>query len=294
MRKALAFITALTLLVAASCHDAAAQFRSEAFTQNYNDNSTNPNDTTDHLFSFKEYFGALGHKNEMQIGTMAAGSAIFIGGCQIYNKQYWKLPIVYGGIAAGIAGGIYHNKKGNTTLSTAAYITAGAFWWGSLLDGAISFKSDKYPLPGRSTLYSILIPGLGQAYNGEYWKIPIYWGCLAGAGHYWYVNKTNFEKYRRIYIEAQDPEYSGPISSETAVYYRDVYRRYRDYSVLALAAFYLIQVIDANVFAYMHDFNISDDITVSLEPSVIQPENYQFAMRDNRPNAYGIGLKMNF
>ena len=63
--------------------------------------------------------------------------------------------------------------------------------------------------------------------------------------------------------------YTGPISAQTALYYRDVYRRYRDYSVLAIAGFYLLQAIDANVFAYMHDFNVSDDLTLSVSPALV-------------------------
>jgi hypothetical protein len=81
------------------------------------------------------------------------------------------------------------------------------------------------------------------------------------------------------------------ISGETALYYRDIYRRYRDYSVLAIAAFYLIQVIDANVFAYMQDFEVNEDIALHIRPSVITPD-LQFASRP--VNAVGISLGFTF
>jgi hypothetical protein len=52
-----------------------------------------------------------------------------------------------------------------------------------------------------------------------------------------------------------------------------VYRRYRDYSIVATALLYVLQVMDANVFAYMHDFEVTDDISMSVEPAVIPPNN---------------------
>ena len=64
-----------------------------------------------------------------------------------------------------------------------------------------------------------------------------------------------------------------PQTGETAKYYRDVFRRYRDYSILAIAVSYLLQVIDANVFAYMQDFEVSDDISLRVEPA-FDPGSY--------------------
>ena len=87
-------------------------------------------------------------------------------------------------------------------------------------------------------------------------------------------NHTNYQRFKRIHNEATtDPNYSESISGETAKWYRDVYRRYRDYSIVATALFYFLQVIDANVFAYMHDFEVTDDISMRIEPAVIAPDN---------------------
>ena len=60
------------------------------------------------------------------------------------------------------------------------------------MDGVVSYKSDKEPLPGRATLYSILLPGLGQIYNGELFKVPIYWGGLMASVHFLMNNNTNY------------------------------------------------------------------------------------------------------
>ncbi len=307
-----------------------AQFKKGAYTQNYNDTTySSKRDTTEKLFSFKEYFGGLAHKNTIKIGNMFAGAVVLPGTAQIYNKDYWKLPIIYGGIGvcAGLGGHYLHqyNKsvkayeqwfKGvpnNMSLTidprpqinysakkagTWLMVGAGLIYWGSLMDGVISYQSDRTPLPGRATLYSILLPGLGQAYNGEYWKIPIYWGGLAVAGSFLYNNNVNYLRFKRIHNEATNPDsgYNQNISAETAKWYRDVYRRYRDYSILATTLVYLLQVIDANVFSYMHDFDVSDDISMAVEPTIITPDpNANALNRSTTPGvSNAVGLRIGF
>jgi len=293
-----ALLGAAVFLAASPC--TYAQFKEEAFTQSYNDDPAADKDSIDTMFSFKEFFGGLAHKNELKIGTMFAGSTLLVGSSQIYNRQYWKLPIVYGGIAAGAGAGIYYrslyNSGGlekNKQISNWCFAGAGLVWWASLMDGVVSYRPNEFPQPGRATLYSILLPGLGQVYNGEYWKIPIYWGGMIGSLHFYNLNRVNYLRFQRIYREATDTEnaYTGPISAETALYYRNVYRRYRDYSIAALIGFYLLQVIDANVFAFMHDFEVSDDISMSLSPTVLTPDS-SYAWAPSQPA--GIGMKLGF
>ena len=283
----------VTLLFVLFTAGASAQFRSEAFQQSYNDDKATSKDSTDVLFSFKDYFAGLSHKNEIKIGTMFAGSLLCIGGEQIYNRQYWKLPIVYSAILAPLGTGIYLNTQGRHEGAKYCFIGAGLGYWATLMDGVASYKSDTYPLPGKATLYSLLLPGLGQAYNGEYWKIPIYIGGMGAAYYFYNTNNINYQRYRRIYKEAsnKDVPYTGPITSEQALYYRDVFRRYRDYSVLAIALVYLLQVIDANVFSYMHDFEIVDDMAFEVKPAVIMPDT-QLAF--NPAPAFGVSVGFRF
>lgn len=288
MKNSIPYLAITILCLFIFSVNADAQFKSEAFSQNYND--TGQADTTaTPMFSLKEYFGGLAHKEEMRIGTMFAGSTIIIGGEQIYQKKYWKLPIIYGGLGATIGLGFKYKNEGNKQMSNIMFAGAGLIYWGTLMDGVITYKKGEYPQAGKATLYSLLLPGLGQAYNGEYWKIPIYWGCLLGAYHFYDLNSTNYRKYKEIYKRATDTEvpYDGPITAENALYYRDVFRRYRDYSVLALVGFYLIQAIDANVFAYMQDFEVTDDLSMKISPTVIVPDT-QYAVT----NTGGIGLRL--
>ena len=325
-------IVLTAVLLGAGALTASAQFKQDAFRQTYADTTlTEYKDTTDKLFSFKEFFGGVGHKHEARIGTLFAGSTVFIGSYQIYNKQYWKLPIVYGGIGTGIGLGTYYTVKykqsvkahdksleayneayaidPNTPLTVSPVDTrsktlgicmfgmAAAFYWATLMDGAATYKRGVYPQAGKATIYSILLPGLGQAYNGEYWKIPIYWGGLVASVHYYNLNNTNYLRYKRIYNEATDPESTTkpPISADAALYYRDVFRRWRDYSIVAILGVYLLQIIDANVFAYMQDFDVSDDLSMHIAPAVITPET-TYAMRHTpfAPTGYGLSVGFRF
>lgn len=305
-RRIRIYIFAFIVFLTGFALDGNAQFKEEAFQQTYNEkgDSTAVADTADKLFSFKEWGRGLAHKQKIEVGTMFMGSVFAPGTAQIYNKDYWKLPIVYGGIGslAGTGGYYLHryNKSGNLSdKQTGTWLLAGAglVYWGSLMDGVISYESDIEPLPGKATLYSALLPGLGQIYNGELFKLPIYWGGLLISSHLLVKYNTNYKRFKRIHNQATstDPEISGnvPISGETAKWYRDVYRRYRDYSIVATVLVYALQVIDANVFAYMHDFEVTDDISMNIEPALISPYN-EYAMHTGpiSPMNNAVGMRV--
>lgn len=332
-RQLIRYIFAMIVCLAGFAVRSEAQFKEEAFQQTYND----PADTTASgdsaaLFSFKEFFGGLAHKNTLKIGTMFAGSVVLPGTAQIYNKDYWKLPIIYGGIGALAGTGGYYLHKYNTTQKaydkyeaaktafedryngvtypfdapavdmkskkTGTWLMAGAglLYWATLLDGVVCYESDKDPDPGRATIYSVLLPGLGQIYNGELYKVPIYWGGLMVSVDFLVKNNMNYKRFKRIHNEATTPDsgYNESISGETAKWYRDVYRRYRDYSIVATAAVYLLQVIDANVFAYMHDFEVTDDISMKVSPTVISPYNEYAFHTTGSMNQGAIGMRIGF
>ena len=336
LKRQYRYIIVLFICLTGFAVNGSAQFKEEAFKQTYNaqSDSTAATDTAAKLFSFKDWAGGMSHKHTIKVGTMFAGSVIMPGTAQFYNKDYWKMPIFYAGMGAFAGtGGHYMHKYMQTKKAydrfqadkeafelqytgikypfdapvldleskkkgTWLLVGAGLFYWGSLLDGVICYESESEPNPGRATLYSLLLPGLGQIYNGEYFKVPIYWGCLLGATHFLVNNNTNYKRFKRIYGEASLGTGSSPISAETAKWYRDVYRRYRDYSIVATALFYLLQVIDANVFAYMHDFEVTDDISLNIEPAILPPDN-AYAIHttpgsNTGQNAFGLRLGFTF
>lgn len=284
--------TAIAIVAAILCFcvDASAQFKKDAFSQSYNDDAPTPKDSTEKIFNVKEYLGALAHKNTTSVQTLFEGSLVVPGGMQIYNKDYWKLPLVYGSLAAGIGGGYYFKSNGNTELSTACFIGAGLAYWATMMDGVVSYEPKTYPNAGKATLYSLLLPGLGQIYNHELWKLPIYVGGLGVAYHFYTQHKLNYERFQRLLLEGDTT-----LPQSTAIYYKDIYRRYRDYSVLAIAVVYLLQVIDANVFAYMHNFEVNDDMAISAQPAIILPPSCDLAFGGpSSPSGAALGLSIGF
>ena len=188
MGKTIKYIIAIIACLVLSSLVSKAQFREEAFTQTYNDqtDSTATADTADKMFSFKELFGGLAHKTDLRIGTMFVGSMVIPGLSQIYNRDWWKLPVIYGGIGtcAGLGGYYLHQYNLSKKAYEAAYaqdpntplridnaakqtgtwllVGAGLIYWGSLMDGVICYKKDVHPHPGRATVYSILLTRDGR------------------------------------------------------------------------------------------------------------------------------------
>ena len=276
-------------------------------------NITNPPDTTEEdyssiprkpPFTIKRFFNSLSHKDSMNITQMWAGSIILPGTAQIYNRQYWKLPVIYGTMGGFAYAGYRYNIKWMDTGDSKYknyrdMLYAGALlsWWGSMIDGVANFKYHKEVLPARASLYSALLPGLGQIYNGDYWKLPIIYGGFIACTFFISNNNAQFQRYSYIYREINNP--SDPdniidfgISSSQASSRKDTYRRWRDYSVLATLGVYVFNIIDANVSAHMYDFDVSEDITASISPGIITPLDIKFAA--NTLPAVGINLRLKF
>lgn len=251
-------------------------------------------------FSIGRYFKALGHRDSMKISQMSIGSMILPGTAQIYNRQYWKLPIVYGGIGGFIGGAVAFNSSyqktgdpGKKDMRNLMIAGAALTYWGSVMDGVISYKSKQKPLPARASLYSALLPGLGQAYNGDYWKIPIFYTGFLVSGYCWSFNQTQYTRYKNMYIQAttENGGYSGNLTPDNIKWYRDQHRRLRDYSIIATALIYVLNIIDANVFAHFNDFDISDDISFKVEPALIEPVTTRY--NQTNPYAQSLGVRMN-
>ncbi|NRD20510.1 hypothetical protein HNV08_10670 [Winogradskyella eckloniae] len=154
-------------------------------------------------------------------------------------------------------------------------------------------KKEIDPLrPAKAAFLSAVLPGLGQAYNKKYWKIPIVWGAITGGILVYDFNSTQLDRYRNAYKRRlagfKDDEFYGDgdtpnISSDALVRAQTQARRNKDLSLLVTIGFYALNILDANIDAHLLQFNVDDNL--SLSP------HYQYNKLENTAD---LGLTLNF
>lgn len=143
--------------------------------------------------------------------------------------------------------------------------------------------------PAKAALYSAAIPGLGQAYNGKYWKIPIVYGGLFMFGNLIYDNNIQYQYFRRNLIaEIDDNPETINITGREAENLRanrDRFRRFRDLNMILFSVAYFLQIVDAHIDAHLLYFRINPDFTVYVDPAIM-PTNHNLTM--------GLSFKLRF
>lgn len=166
----------------------------------------------------------------------------------------------------------------------------------------------KVHLPRKATIYSAVLPGLGQIYNHQWWKVPFIYGGFGTLGYV--VNYFNQKQvlYLQSYWDIVDgdplthayydiPNFDKGVDESDAANVTDIkdnqfkpwikyYSRQRNLYLIVTAGFYLINVLDANVNAHFLDFDISEDLSLNLSPITVDPLT-------NRP-VPGMTLVFNF
>lgn len=155
--------------------------------------------------------------------------------------------------------------------------------------------------PKKATLYSAILPGLGQAYNKKYWKIPI---VYAGIGTIFYIanmNGDNYKDYRNAYdyktgtktnVSEDIIKIADRYSPENLISLRDYYRRNMELSWIIMALWYGINIIDASVDAHFFEYDIGDDLSLQVEPMI--QGNYGEMAYGYGKCATGVSLKLKF
>ena len=158
------------------------------------------------------------------------------------------------------------------------------------------------PNPTKATWLALVIPGGGQIYNRKYWKLPIFYGGFAGCAYALTWNSKMYKDYSTAYKDAMNGNMQsssitdllppGYKISETQLKEllrkrKDTYRRYRDLSIFAFIGVYLLSVIDAYVDAELSNFDITPDLSMKVEPAVIDNRI------DNSSNR-SVGLQCSF
>lgn len=142
--------------------------------------------------------------------------------------------------------------------------------------------------PTKASFYSALLPGLGQAYNKKYWKIPIVYGAI-GTSFYFYINNNEkYHSYRDAYkrrLQGFNDDQYQYLDDSRLIQAQRFYQRNRDLSLLVTVAFYVLNIVDANIDAHLAQFNVNDNL--SFQPEFYPNEiNYKLNM--------GISLNYKF
>lgn len=164
------------------------------------------------------------------------------------------------------------------------------------------------PNPQRALWLALVIPGAGQIYNRKFWKLPIIYGGFIGCTYALLWNQQMYDDYSQAYIDIMDDDpatasynnmlpmgydISGREEQFKKIFRhkRDYYRKYRDMSIFAFFGVYLISVVDAYVDAQLSTFDISKDLSLSVEPASIEINN-NIGSRKSR--AIGVQCSLNF
>ena len=255
---------------------------------------------------------------------------------QIYNKQYWKLGVLYPVVGASIGMFVHENKqfkpikaqynqylidhgymrtpeldeiqtkliKHNTRQQIYAGIAIASYLY-FIGDAAINYTTNEVSRIKKATTLSTIFPGAGQIFNKSYWRVPIVWGGLASTIYTIDWNNRGYQRFKTAYsllidYEKLSPderlekypngapdEFRGAYSSTFLKNLKDSYRRNRDLCIILTAVVYLLNILDAHVDAHLQDYDISDDLSMNIEPY------FDYTTVNTQP-VYGLSMSLKF
>ena len=250
---------------------------------------------------------------------------------QIYNKQYWKLGVLYPLVGASVGMFAYENKqykpykaqydqylidhgymrtpeldaiqtemiRHNTRQQIYAGLAIATYIY-FIGDAAINYSTNEVSQVKKATTLSTICPGAGQIYNKSYWRVPIVIGGMASTIYTIDWNNRGYKRFKTAYSLRVDydknpdkypggaaDEFRGAYSATFLKNLKDSYRRNRDLCILLTAGVYMLQIIDAHVDAHLQDYDISDDLTMNLEPY------FDYTTVGSNP-AIGVNMSLKF
>lgn len=272
--------------------------------------------------------------DSMGLSKVCWMSAVVPGYGQIYNKQYWKLPILYGTLFGGLALYINENKtykplketydamtdismertpeldalqtkmiRSNTKRQIYLGVTIASYIY-FIGDAAVNYATNDVSDVKKATTLACICPGAGQIYNQSYWKVPFVIGGFATLGYCIDWNNRGYQRFKKAYkllaeYEANPEafpngptdEFRGRYSATFIRNLRNNYRRNRDLCIILTGAMYVLQIVDAHVDAHLKDYDISDDLSMNIEPMV--DYTYLPTEGNHRP-VVGFNMSINF
>lgn len=195
-------------------------------------------------------------------------------------KKWWIIVLLFWvGSAAAQSGQVYYTPD-TTSTSEADY--------------KYYIDMNKLPDARKAVWLGVIIPGAGQFYNRSYWKLPIVYGAFMGCGYAISQMQNRYSGYKTAYLDLYNDVQAGTVTEDASKTYiavlpdgytlsrvggestwmntlknqQNIYRRYRDYSILATVIVYALSLIDAYVDAQLFDYDISPDLTLNIEPQI--------------------------
>jgi hypothetical protein len=144
-----------------------------------------------------------------------------------------------------------------------------------LKEDTTSAKVKKHSV-SKAIWLSALVPGLGQAYNKKYWKMPIIYAGFGGLGYALYYTSSNYNLARAAYrnvVRGQFGTYLGYTDQQDLKYFRDTYKNFLNISALVTVIWYGLNLIDAAVDGHLYSYNMDDKLSFNFDPSFILPNS---------------------
>ena len=195
-------------------------------------------------------------------------------------KKWWIIVLLFWVGSASAQSGQIHYIPDTTSTSDADY--------------KYYIDMTKLPDARKAVWLGVIIPGAGQIYNRSYWKLPIVYGAFMGCGYAISQMQNRYSGYKTAYLDLYKDVQAGTVTEDASKTYiavlpdgytlsrvggestwmntlknqQNIYRRYRDYSILATVIVYALSLIDAYVDAQLFDYDISPDLTLNIEPKI--------------------------
>jgi hypothetical protein len=154
--------------------------------------------------------------------------------------------------------------------------------------------------PRKATYLSLVCPGLGQIYNKKYWKVPIVYAGFGTMAYFFGANHGEYVKFKNAYNFVASGNKAGnnvpPVNDYVTRYNydvtllqngRDYYRRNLELTYIITGAWYILVAVDAQVDAQFFDFDVSDRITLNVQPFIQSPTK-------QLPGMTGLTLSLSF
>lgn len=139
---------------------------------------------------------------------------------------------------------------------------------------------EKEHSPHKATIYSALIPGLGQIYNKQYWKVPVLYAGIVTIVYFVNFNGDKYYSYKDEYVARINADSSklNPsyilYSDNSILQLKNYYQRNLEFTWIMAGVVYLLNIIDASVYAHLFNFDVNENLSLKIEPLLFN-ENYK-------------------